>query len=581
MPRETRIDTLDSLREHLQWAIELEHATLPPYLCALYSLDPARNPEAVEVVGSVFAEEMLHLALAANLLNAVGGSPRLDTPRMLPPHPRRLPHGDRSLELSLVPFGPEALEMFLRIEQPAPPGAPAEGDEYETIGQFYAAIEQGLRHLCAQHGEQAVFCGDPARQVNAGHFRHTAGRLIAVHDLDSALAALEEIVEQGEGTARGEVWDGDQDVFHPERDEVAHYYRFQELKIGRRYRRGDTPQSGPTGDAISVDPAGVRPMRRNPRLSDHAPGSAIRTAQEEFNHTYCAVLHLLEQAFNGSPKLLGVATGTMYALKAQAQALMAMPDRDGTTAGPTFEYAAPELRRWSVGDRQRIVVLRNGPYIVYGGVPLRRKRKIVSSEKNALTWKTGDALETEDTYALCRCGHSGAKPFCDGTHALIGFDGTESPVMRPYKELQHVHDGVGISAQRVGELCIHAAFCIGRTRPIAEMLADTGDSDVRSNVMGRIDHCPSGSYSYALQRGGDTIEPDLPQAISVLEEEGELASALWVTGGVPVLRADGGQLETRNRMTLCRCGHSGNKPLCDGTHREIGFREETPVEGTP
>lgn len=176
------ITTLDELREHLQWAIELEHATLPPYLCALYSLDPERNPEAVELVAGVFIEEMLHLALAANLLNAVGGRPRLDTPRMLPPYPRRLPHGDR-------------------------------------------------------------------------------------------------------------------DVHHPDRDEAAHYYRFQELSVGRRYQRGDTPRSGPTGEPIGVDLAGVRPMRRNPRRADHAPGSPIRTAQEEFDHTYCAVLHLLEQAF--------------------------------------------------------------------------------------------------------------------------------------------------------------------------------------------------------------------------------------------------------------------------------------------
>ncbi|KAB8196793.1 hypothetical protein FH608_008860 [Nonomuraea phyllanthi] len=565
------IATLESLREHLQWAIELEHATLPPYLSALYSLDPERNPEAVEVVGSVFAEEMLHLALAANLLNAVGGRPVLDSPGMLPPHPRRLPHGE--LELSLLPFGPEALEMFLNLERPAPPGAPPEADEYETIGQFYDAIERGLRHLCEQLGEREVFTGDPARQVTEVHFRQTGGRLIAVDGLDSALAVLEEIVEQGEGTARGEVWDGDQDIFHPDREEVAHYYRFQELKAGRRYRRGDSPQSGPTGEELLVNLDAVRPMRPNPRLSDHAPDSPIRAAQEEFNHTYCAVLHLLERAFNGSPKLLGVATGTMYALKAQAQTLMRMPDEDGATAGPTFEYVPSESRRWSVGDQQRIVVLRDGPYVVYGRVPLRRKRKIVSAEDNALTWQTGEPLETEDTYALCRCGHSGSKPFCDGTHARIGFDGTETAGVRPYEELQHVHDGVGISAQRVGELCVHAAFCIGRTRPIAEMLADTADSDVRAEIMGRIDHCPSGSYSYALERGGDTIEPDLPRAISVLEEEGKLASALWVTGGVPVHRADGRPLETRNRMTLCRCGHSGNKPLCDGTHRKIGFRE--------
>ncbi|MFD0854275.1 ferritin-like domain-containing protein, partial [Actinomadura adrarensis] len=86
------ISDLDDLREHLQWAIEIEHATLPPYLCALYSLDPDRNAEAVQVVAGVFIEEMLHLALAANLLNAVGGIPRLDMPSMLPAHPRRLPH---------------------------------------------------------------------------------------------------------------------------------------------------------------------------------------------------------------------------------------------------------------------------------------------------------------------------------------------------------------------------------------------------------------------------------------------------------------------------------------------------------
>ncbi|MFB4262642.1 ferritin-like protein [Nonomuraea sp. GTA35] len=341
-PGPARVDTLDNLREHLQWAIELEQATLPPYLCALYSLDPERNPEAVEVVGSVFAEEMLHLALAANLLNAVGGRPRLDFPGMLPPHPRRLPHS--SLELSLLPFGPAALEMFLRLEQPAPPGAPAEGDGYETIGQFYDAIEQGLRDLCEQLGEREVFCGDPARQVAGTHFRHTAGNLFAVEDLESALGALEEIVEQGEGTARGQVWDGDQDIFHPERDEVAHYYRLQELKLGRRYQRGDTPRSGPTGERISVNLSAVRPMRPNPRLSDHAPGSAVRTAQEEFNRTYCTLLNQLEQAFDGDPKLLGTAVGTMFALKGQAAALMSLPDGDGTVAGPTFDYVPPESR---------------------------------------------------------------------------------------------------------------------------------------------------------------------------------------------------------------------------------------------
>jgi Ferritin-like len=183
-----------------------------------------------------------------------------------------------------------------------------------------------------------MFCGDPAGQVSDAVFPG-GGRAIAIHNLTTALAALEEIVEQGEGADHVQVWDGDRDVFHPEREQVAHYYRFQELKIGRRYRRGDTPQSGPTGDPIAIDWNGIRPMRSNPRTADHAPGSPIRMAHEQFNHAYCAILRLLDQVFNGRPQMLASAIGAMYGLKAKAQALMLMPTEDGlTTAGPTFEY---------------------------------------------------------------------------------------------------------------------------------------------------------------------------------------------------------------------------------------------------
>lgn len=336
------ISTIEDLREHLQWAIELEHATLPPYMSALYSLDPDRNPDAVEAVAGVFVEEMLHLALAANLLNAVGGTPRLDPPQVLTPHPRRMPHADPSLELSLLPFGPDALDMFLRLERPAPPGAAAEGEGYETIGQFYDSVEAGLRELCDRLGEEKVFTGDPSSQVRSSHFQHTAGEMVAVTDLKTALKAIEEIVEQGEGGSRGTVWDGDPSVHHPERDEVAHYYRFQELRAGRRHRRGDTPQSGPTGEEIAVDLEGVAPMRPNPRLDDHAPGHPVRVAQEEFNRTYGTLLQMLEVAFNGDPTMLRPAVGAMYKLKGQAQALMRMPDGDGMTAGPTFEYVPEE-----------------------------------------------------------------------------------------------------------------------------------------------------------------------------------------------------------------------------------------------
>jgi len=569
------ISSVESLREHLQWAIELEHATVPPYLCGLYSIKEGSNPQAVEVIRSVFVEEMLHLTLAANILNAVGGRPLLDIPSMLPSFPACLPHSNRAFEVPLAKFSPEAVATFLRIERPEAHSGLPEDDNYETIGQFYEAIEEGLRRLTGELGHGAVFSGDRARQITDELYYGGGGRIVVVSDLDSALAALTEIVDQGEGLQDQDVWDDDQSMFHPDREEVAHYFRFNELAEGRSYQPGDTPQSGPSGPAFTVNWEAVHNMRPNPRSRDYPEGSEARAAMEEFNRSYSGVLHLLHQAFNGSPRLLAVAMGAMYGLKEQAIALMRLPSGDGsTTVGPSFEYVAPSLRHGQNGLTRKVVVVADGPYLVYGDVPLVRKQKIVSEEGDAVSWMKTEVLATEENYALCRCGRSASKPFCDGSHARLGFDGTETADTRRSVERQRVlGDGHAIIVKRDGPLCMHAAFCVGRARKIPAMLPHTGDSDVRAQVIGMIDRCPSGSYTYALELGGEDVEPDLPLAVAVTTEEDALGGALWVTGGIPVERADGQPFETRNRVTLCRCGHSKIKPLCDGTHREIDFRE--------
>jgi CDGSH-type Zn-finger protein len=568
------IDTVASLRAHLQTAIEIEHATLPPYMCALYSIKDGHNAEAAEVIHSVFMEEMLHLTLAANLLNAVGGRPRLDAPELLPAHPTPLPHSDGSVIVSLQPFSPAALDAFLAIERPADAAGSPEDDRFETIGQFYAAIGQALETLTADLGEEALFCGDPGRQVTGAAYYGGAGGIVAVTDLASARRALAEIVEQGEGLDHGSIWDGDRSMFHPDRDEVGHYFRFLELRHGRRHAPGDTPRTGPTGERLYVDWDGVHPMRPNPRREDHAPGTPARDALDAFARDYCGVLHLLERTFDGSPSLLAVATGTMYALKAQAVTLMQIPHDSGPqTVGPAFEWIPHEERH--LNPREGIVVVRDGPYLVSGDIPLIRKRKLVSTAgNNALTWQTLEAIETEETYALCRCGQSGAKPFCDGTHARIGFEGTETADPTPSASHRRTLEGDGFVVRRDGPLCMHAAFCVGRVERIPAMMARTGDSDVSAHVMALIERCPSGSYTFALDDTSPDIEPHLPIAIAVTEEERGLAGALWVTGGIPITRADRQPCETRNRVTLCRCGQSENKPFCDGTHRRIAFREE-------
>ena len=178
-----------------------------------------------------------------------------------------------------MPFSRECLDLFLRLEQTSRPDSAPESDHYETIGQFYGAIKQGLRDVCAALGEAAVFCGeavppDARRGTSTGA---RADSIIVVDGLTSALAALDEVVEQGEGAGHTEVSDEDADPLHPDRRQAAHYYRLEELRLGRRYRPGDTPRSGPTGEVQtrSTGPAS-RPCEQNPRLADHPSGSPIR-----------------------------------------------------------------------------------------------------------------------------------------------------------------------------------------------------------------------------------------------------------------------------------------------------------------
>ena len=327
---------------------------IPPYLCALYSLPDGTNEEASLVIRSVVVEEMLHLILAANVLNAVHGEPKLISKEWQPHYPTKIPYHKGAFEVGLRPYGDSALETFLAIENPsypaaAPPEASAaaavprlatlsapDGGAYKTIGAFYAAIEAGLRELVARLGEKAVFKGDAARQVGPQYYYASGGEAVVVTDLESALTALTEIVEQGEGEVTfppaGEKFDAERDL--------AHFYRFNELRQGRRYRVGDAPEK-PTGAPIGVDQKLVYPMQPNLRASG-IPSAPTRALAEQFNVLWTGLLLEVEAALNGAPAGLRDAVGTMFALKYAAQDLLRIPldDGSGLHAGPTFEVAA-------------------------------------------------------------------------------------------------------------------------------------------------------------------------------------------------------------------------------------------------
>jgi CDGSH-type Zn-finger protein len=219
----------------------------------------------------------------------------------------------------------------------------------------------------------------------------------------------------------------------------------------------------------------------------------------------------------------------------------------------------------------RIVIEKNGPYVVQGDVPLVRKTQIVSEYGEPLTWRKDETLTMDATYRLCRCGQSSTRPFCDDTHLRCGFDGTETAEITPTAERRVAHKGgTAIVVRRDYSLCMEAGFCGNRLTNVQKMTPHTDDTQIRAQVIAMVERCPSGSYTYALEANAPDIEPDLPQQVAVTTEmtsDGPIAGPLWVTGNIPIERSDGQPFETRNRVTLCCCGRSKIKPLCDGSHQ--------------
>jgi rubrerythrin len=327
------LDDVHGLRGALQSAIELEHSTIPPYLYALYSIAPGRNAEIAALLRSVVIEEMTHMGLACNILNAIGGDPVIDSPSFVPTYPGPLP-GMVESQLT-VPLSALTLDLvetvFMVIEEPEDP---LEFPTLElaaglTIGQFYEQIADRLRAA----GE-AIFTGDPGRQVV-----HDLGieELVAITDLQGALAAIETIVEQGEGTTQKPT---------DEEGELAHYYRFAEIFHGHRLVPvpGVPPEAPPEehyaydGPPIPFDAAGVRSLVLNPRTASYAEGTQARYANDTFNYTYTSLLKSLHQTFNGRPETLTSAIGLMESCKQQALAMGTLRVSATTLAGPSFQY---------------------------------------------------------------------------------------------------------------------------------------------------------------------------------------------------------------------------------------------------
>jgi CDGSH-type Zn-finger protein len=222
----------------------------------------------------------------------------------------------------------------------------------------------------------------------------------------------------------------------------------------------------------------------------------------------------------------------------------------------------------------QILITENGPYLVSGSVPLSEQALTLDAEGNTWDFSDTDAEipQQGERYALCRCGQSAHKPFCDGTHAKVGFDGTETASRRPFAQDAELSQGPALDLLDDRPLCAFARICDGHGR-IWNTVAETDDPAKRAVVAHQGSHCPSGRLVVTEHGATEAIELTFDPSIVALEDPQEEASGpLWARGGITLKSTDGFTYETRNRVTLCRCGQSSNKPFCDGTHAHIRFR---------
>jgi CDGSH-type Zn-finger protein len=222
----------------------------------------------------------------------------------------------------------------------------------------------------------------------------------------------------------------------------------------------------------------------------------------------------------------------------------------------------------SKDDNKKIRVSRNGPLVVSGTIPLVKKEILNDSEGYCSTWRDVTTFPLQEQYALCRCGNSKNKPFCDGTHSTIHFDGTETARDVPYTERAETIDGPTLSLTDAEGMCVHARFCM-RAGGIWNLTRQSDNREARELAIDEAGNCPSGRLVVWDPETGKAIEPEFEKSIVIIEyPPRDEHGPLWVRGGIPIESSEGHIYEIRNRVTLCRCGKSCNKPFCDGSHVE-------------
>jgi hypothetical protein len=370
---------LGVVRGLLQTAIELEHSTIPPYLCAYFTLKLGTNQEVADIIRSVVAQEMLHMSIAANTLIAIGGAPLINDPCFVPTYPGRLPFGIAGVDVHLERCSIDLVcSTFMQIEAPEYPipikdlvaTAALNGDMASiTIGQFYEVVKTFITFL-----GDGIFDKTRFGQEMVDNTWFPPDQLFRIVDAKSACDAIDIIVKQGEGTperpdlasrhewtayVHGEITTkpappspavGDQPTPLDPEGEPAHYYRFEEIVRGRKLVRDPRAYNNFafTGPVVALDPANVWNMERDPDPNKLPDGSRARRLSVMFAYSYTMLLGMLHETFNGRPAAIAGAIGQMYELRLLAQEVLStpVPGKPDCATGLSFRYQPTASELW-------------------------------------------------------------------------------------------------------------------------------------------------------------------------------------------------------------------------------------------
>jgi CDGSH-type Zn-finger protein len=209
----------------------------------------------------------------------------------------------------------------------------------------------------------------------------------------------------------------------------------------------------------------------------------------------------------------------------------------------------------------KIKVTKNGPYVISDNLPINEDMVKYDEEGIPVETKKGKDIPNESGCSLCRCGKSGNKPFCDGSHKITNFDGTENPEnQEKYDDQAEITEGPDLVLKDAPDFCAGAGFC-HRAGGVWELTKNSDDPMAKKIAVEECHCCPSGRLVAVDKKTGEAMEEKLEESIGIPD-----GGPLCVKGGIEIESADGKVYEKRNRVTLCRCGKSGNKPFCDGSH---------------